>query len=356
MSKMLYPQLTFGVFDHLDDTGGDHALQYANRLRLAEACDRAGFHAYHVAEHHGTPHGIAPSPNLFLSAVSQRTRRLRFGPMVMLLNLYHPLRAFEEVCMLDQMSGGRVEFGIGRGGVPIELSFFGVDMDQAQDRYLEAAHIILKAMSGGTLNHHGRYFELQDVPITLAPVQKPHPPIWYGTNSPETAAWAAVNRTNIASFGATSSIRAVTDAFRAQWERTEEQSFPMPLLGMTRHVVIADTEREANALAAPAYERWFETLTYLSRRQGISPAASLPASFSEAVENGLCLAGPVSAVRDAMLRQARDAGINYLLCHVAFGDLPLDMSLRTVAAIGAEIMPAFGRSFALGSGQMALST
>ncbi|TJW24288.1 MAG: LLM class flavin-dependent oxidoreductase, partial [Mesorhizobium sp.] len=79
--------------------------------------------------------GRGPSPNLFLASVAQRTRRLRVGPMVMLLALYHPLRAFEEICMLDQLSGGRLELGIGRGSAPTELGYFGVAVEAAPEQY-----------------------------------------------------------------------------------------------------------------------------------------------------------------------------------------------------------------------------
>jgi hypothetical protein len=105
MHRKTMQPLKFGVFDYMDDAGHGLARQYEERLRLAEACEAAHFRAYHVAEHHGKPHGIASSPNLFLAAMAQRTSHLRFGPLVMLLNLYHPLRAFEEICMLDQISG-----------------------------------------------------------------------------------------------------------------------------------------------------------------------------------------------------------------------------------------------------------
>ena len=84
--------MKFGIFDHLDRSGPDAERQYEERLRLIELYEWAGFHAYHVAEHHGTPLGMAPSPGLFLSAVAQRTTTLRFGPLVYSLGLYHPLR------------------------------------------------------------------------------------------------------------------------------------------------------------------------------------------------------------------------------------------------------------------------
>ena len=107
--------MRFGIFDHLDDSGAPLQRHFEDRLKLTEAYDRAGFYGYHLAEHHNTPLGYAPSPSVFLSAVAQRTKQLRFGPMVYLLPLYHPLRLIDEVCMLDQMSGGRFLYGVGRG-------------------------------------------------------------------------------------------------------------------------------------------------------------------------------------------------------------------------------------------------
>ncbi len=113
--------MKFGVFDHLDDANIPQEQLFDNRLRLVEAYDRAGFHAYHVAEHHATPLGVAPSPGVWLAAIAQRTKRLRFGPLVYLLPLYHPLKLLEEICMLDPMSSGRLLIGVGRGISPIEL-------------------------------------------------------------------------------------------------------------------------------------------------------------------------------------------------------------------------------------------
>src|SRR6516165_7811081 len=118
--------MKFGIFDHMDRAGPDLGRQFDERLRLIALYERVGFHAYHLAEHHATPLGMAPSPSVFLAAVAQRTKRLRFGALVHTLSLYHPLRLAEEICMLDQMSGGRLELGIGRGISPHELAYYGV--------------------------------------------------------------------------------------------------------------------------------------------------------------------------------------------------------------------------------------
>src|SRR5215510_10452279 len=134
--------MKFGVFDHMDDGGVPLSQQFEARMKLAEAYDRFGFHAYHLAEHHGTPLGLAPSPGLFMAALAQRTKRLRFGPLVYLLPLYHPLRLIEEICMLDHMSGGRLELGVGRGVSPIEVGFYGVDPAEGQRRFAESLKVI----------------------------------------------------------------------------------------------------------------------------------------------------------------------------------------------------------------------
>src|SRR6201995_5049761 len=118
-------RMKFGIFDHVDRNDLPLHDYYEARLKIVEAYDRAGFYAYHVAEHHATPLGMAASPSVFLAAVAQGTRRLRSGPLVCALPLYHPLRMIEEICMLDQMSGGRLEIGFGRGASPTELSYFG---------------------------------------------------------------------------------------------------------------------------------------------------------------------------------------------------------------------------------------
>ena len=120
---------------------------YEDRLKLIEAYDRAGIYGYHCAEHHSTPLGMAPSPSVYLAAVSQRTKRLRFGPLVYTLALYHPLRLAEEICMLDQMSRGRFLLGIGKGISPIEVGYYGIDFKNADKMFAESLAIIMQALT-----------------------------------------------------------------------------------------------------------------------------------------------------------------------------------------------------------------
>src|SRR3978361_300293 len=115
--------MDFGVFDHLDRNELPLHDYFATRMKFVEAYDRNNFYSYHIAEHHSTPLGMAPSPTVFMSAIAQRTKQLRFGPLVFAMPFYSPLRLIEEIAMVDQMSGGRVDMGFGRGASPIEMNY-----------------------------------------------------------------------------------------------------------------------------------------------------------------------------------------------------------------------------------------
>ena len=130
---------------------------------------------------------MAPSPSVFLAAVAQRTKTLRFGPLVYTVNLYHPLRLIDEICMLDQMSGGRLELGIGRGISPYEVGYYGVDPATGPERFAEAFEVILKGLTQKRLDHERQVLHLQGRADGDGPVQRPYPPLWYGANSLESA-------------------------------------------------------------------------------------------------------------------------------------------------------------------------
>jgi len=136
------PQLRFGLFDWIDSSGLELADLYEQRMRLLEYADEAGFYCYHLAEHHATPLSMAPSPNVFLAAAAQRTHRIRLGALVYLLPLYNPLRLTQEICMLDHLSQGRLELGVGRGVSPYELAFYNVDRQKSRDMFREALDAI----------------------------------------------------------------------------------------------------------------------------------------------------------------------------------------------------------------------
>ena len=334
----------FGVFDHLDDSGAPLQEFFEHRLRLVEAYERIGMHVYLTAEHHATPLGMSPSPSVLHSAVAQRTRRILFGPLVYTLALYHPLRLAEEICMLDHMSGGRFQLGVGRGISPFELAYYGVDPDQAQARYLESYAVVMQALTGardgaGELSFEGRFHNFRKVPLTMGPLQLPHPPLWYGIGNPGSVPWCVANRCNVVSNGPLEHVRMITDSYRAQWQAAGHPAGSLPLMGTTRHMVIAPTRKEAADLARQAYARWYRSYMHLWVKNGAKPTAYFPSTWDELVAAGRALSGTPAMVREQLAEQVERAGVNFVLTRFAFGDLSFEHSLRSVEMFAAEVMP-----------------
>jgi alkanesulfonate monooxygenase SsuD/methylene tetrahydromethanopterin reductase-like flavin-dependent oxidoreductase (luciferase family) len=330
------------VFDHLDESGAALGEHYENRLRLIEAYDRLGIHRYHLAEHHATPLGMAPAPGVFLSAVAQRTRRLRFGPLVYTLPLYNPLRLIEEICMLDQMSGGRLEVGVGKGISPFEVAYFGIKHDEAQPMYVEALDVILAGLTGKTLTHKGKYYSFENVPIELWPAQKPHPPLWYGVVVPSSAIWLAQHAINVIALADNKEVRAITDVYRAEWaKRTDVAGKPHPRMGVGRHVVVAETEREAHALAEPAYNAWYTNMNYLWKAHGTTVRAAYAPNYETVRKMDTTIVGTPAQVRAEVERHMQETGANYFVGRFCFGTLSHEAALRSVKLFADEVMPHF---------------
>ena len=205
-------QVAFGLFDWIDrGTAPLHQL-YKDRLQLLEAADAAGFFCYHLAEHHATPLGMAPSPALFLAAAAQRTQQIRLGPLVYLLPLYNPLRLIEEVCMLDHLSGGRLELGVGRGVTPYELRYYGVDPGGTRAIFNEALTVLVAGLTNSRMTFEGQHYQYSDVPMELHPYQRPYPPLWYPTHNPESVHYAARHGYNFVGLGPAAAVREHVDA------------------------------------------------------------------------------------------------------------------------------------------------
>jgi alkanesulfonate monooxygenase SsuD/methylene tetrahydromethanopterin reductase-like flavin-dependent oxidoreductase (luciferase family) len=329
--------VSFGVFDHVDR--GDQPLGelYDARFRLVEAVDAAGFRTYHVAEHHATPLGMAASPGVYLAAVAQRARRVRFGPLVYILPLYHPLRLIEEISMLDHLSGGRFELGIGRGISPYELAYWNVPFLEAAAMCEEALEVILNGLRGGRLTYEGRYYRFTNVPMEFTPVQRPHPPLWQGVVSPASAATAARRSVNVVSNAPCATVKTLVEAYFDAWK--DENGAPSPLVGMQRHVVVADTDAEALDSARAAYRRWYESLTQLWRQFG-----TVPVSFADSLEGAMqrdaAIVGSPETVRREVMRQLAATEANYFVGRFLFGTLPLERALRSIELFSREVMPA----------------
>jgi alkanesulfonate monooxygenase SsuD/methylene tetrahydromethanopterin reductase-like flavin-dependent oxidoreductase (luciferase family) len=335
--------MRFGIFDHLDDSGVPLGRHFEERLQLIEAYDRAGFYGYHLAEHHNTPLGYAPSPGIFLAAVAQRTTRLRFGPMVYLLPLYHPLRLIDEICMLDQLSGGRFLYGVGRGISPVEVGFYGVDFATGARQFHEAFEVIQQGLTGDSVTFHGEFYDFDDVPIVMKPAQLPYPELWYGLGNPASAAWCAQHGACTITRRPPAQVRQVLELYRTEWRRLGRSEADLPLLGVNRHIVVADTEAEALDVARRSYPAWRHHMGLLWHRYDVPfpLEAALPEDWALLQQHGDAIAGTPAMVRDYIAGEIAATGVNYYVCDFAFGTISHQEAMRSLELFVDEVMPAF---------------
>ena len=329
--------MKFGVFDHIDRGSAPLEAQYADRLRIIEAYDAAGFDSYHVAEHHGTPLGMAPSPGIFLASVAQRTHRLRFGPLVYILPLYHPLRLAEEIAMLDRLSGGRLNVGIGRGISPIESGLYGNDPAEGAERFDEVLAILRLAFTSERITYAGKHYRFENVPVVMRPLQQPHPPLWYGVFTNDSAERAAERGFNVVTHSV-GEAREIGEHFRAAAARAGNAGLQF---GLGRMIVVADTDAQAVAIAERAFPQWSESFHYLYHAYGRSPVFGERPGLEGQRALGHVIAGSPATVLETLAAQAEASGADLHLGQFVFGDMTLAESLRSVELFAERVMPAF---------------
>jgi len=164
---------------------------YARALERIAIMDQSGYDAVWLAEHHFSGFSVCPSVHVMGATVAARTRHLRIGTAVSLAALYHPLRLAEEVALLDVLSGGRVNWGAGRGFDRAEFENFGVAMADSAERFREAVEIVLAAWRDERLHYTGKHFQFAGVEVLPKPLQRPHPPVWVAASSESAIEWAA---------------------------------------------------------------------------------------------------------------------------------------------------------------------
>ena len=335
--------LEFGIFDHVDRHDQPLRDFYEDRFKLMDAYDRAGIFGYHCAEHHSTPLGMAPSPSVYLAAIAQRTRRLNFGPLVYTLALYHPLRLAEEICMLDQMSRGRFLLGIGKGISPIEVGYYGIDYKNADKMFAESLAIIMQALTRKAVNFEGECFRFKDVPFEVAPFRKPHPPLWYGVVNPDSAERAAKAGMNFISNSTAATVKAKVARYSAAHQAVPGR--PAPKFGMTRYMVLADTEEKALEIGRRAYRRWWKSFMHLWHKHNTAPNnVNYPPEIDGQIADGRAIVTTPAKALELLRGQLEESGANYLVCRFAFGDLSLAESVHSLELFQRHVMPALRES------------
>jgi alkanesulfonate monooxygenase SsuD/methylene tetrahydromethanopterin reductase-like flavin-dependent oxidoreductase (luciferase family) len=335
----------FGIFDWVEASGTHSAGEvYEHKLELAAAADQAGLHAYLLAEHQGTPLSIDGSPSVLLAAMFQRTRRLRAGGLTFCLPWYDPYRFYNEVCMLDHLSGGRLELGVGRGVSPIESKIFGLqNVEQSRDRYRETLDVFFAACANETLNYSGRNFKYEDAELHLKPVQRPYPPLWFPSSNQESIDFTARHGYHTAFLGRLADCKPHFERYRDIWRRHRNDPgrhnahVAEPYLAKTQHLVIAEDEHEAQRLGEQAYWKWAGHIHHLTRKLG-RPDVHKNDPYAEDSAHRLITGSPRSALAK-LQEMLQVTSANYLLCVFSFGDLAPEHAMRSLQLFARHVMP-----------------
>jgi alkanesulfonate monooxygenase SsuD/methylene tetrahydromethanopterin reductase-like flavin-dependent oxidoreductase (luciferase family) len=336
--------MRFGIFDHMEFRDGQLDRLYEERLDMLERADAAGFWCYHKAEHHFVRLDAAPSSNVFMAALSQRTKRLRFGSLVYLLPFYEPLRLIEEICAVDHLSGGRLEVGVGKGISPAEHRLWGHDPDDARDHFEEAFEILRMGLTESVVNHRGDVYQFQDAKMPQRPFQSPHPPLWY----PGNVDYAGRHRLNTVVGGPVPLVANAVTSYNELIAGAQENWNPgveNPTIGVTRHIFVAQSDAEALATVRRAYPVYHQNLAYLFKKYGVEFGGIGDPSFGGDVDAALgfegLIAGSPATIVEHIERLRDEAGVQYVIHAFAWGDLSHAEACSSLQLFASEVMPAF---------------
>lgn len=352
----------FSLFSVLECPPGRAARDvYREMLDLFAGAEDMGFRAAWVAEHHFSDYGTLGGPPVFLSALAARTRTLRVGAAISVLPFHDPIRVAEDYAVVDVISDGRLDFGVGRGYQPKEFKGFGVDMAEARDRFLESLDIIQTAWRDGYVDHDGPYYTYRDLPFRPQPVQKPVP-TYVASVSPET--FELVRRAGYTVMGSllTNSAKQLCDKF------TEHQAtLPagiVPRMPIMTPVYVADNMEAAIEQSLPEFTWYWETVGKLLPQKGEKMDASY-AYFQRLGENTAtgkadlmqALArwpvGDVDRVSDFLIDLCRRSGTDEIICFASIGAMPYAKAMRNLELIAGEVMPRVRAALAADAGRTA---
>lgn len=327
---------------------------YGEMMEQIQCEEELGFDGVFFAEHYVGGYAF-PSPPVFAAAVAQRTRRIRLGTGVTLLPLSNPIRTAEEYAMLDVLSDGRLDFGIGRGVLKAEYELFDINEAESHGRYHEAVEIIRQAWTQDAVTYDGKYHKIRNVKALPKPVQQPHPPIWSACAvTPESFTFAGEKGFNpmIVPF-AYPRHQDLQEKMEYYWTALKAAGHDpksREVLGVY-HLYVADSDEEAHALAkGHFFNYWkffsaldsesFNSADYKEYKGGLSKLFGN--STYEDLDKGDCVIfGTPERCIQRLKRAADDFGLTYPIFEVNFGGFPHKETLRSLEKFAKYVMPAF---------------
>jgi alkanesulfonate monooxygenase SsuD/methylene tetrahydromethanopterin reductase-like flavin-dependent oxidoreductase (luciferase family) len=318
-------------------------------LDLLASAETLGFDNIWLNEHHFDAWGgLLPSPPMLLSALSQRTTRVRLGTSITVLGLHHPLSIAEQIAMLDLLSDGRVDFGVGRGSEAYDYEAFGLEYASAQERTVEALDVILKAWSGEPVDHHGPYFEVPPVQVWPRPQQQPYPPIWFSClSNPASFEWTARRGYHLLSLGFPTPVPRFAELARVYRQAWSDAGLKADgyQFGTLYHTVVCERGDQARQLAVRAFSRFLAQLRESRQRptRYVAPqrAGELITDHDvpQLIEEGRLIAGSPSEVADTLRYLRNEVGFTQVDLMFQLGGLSFEVAEESMQLFAREVMP-----------------
>ena len=333
------------------DVDGNVGLLMRRWLDLLAESEALGFDSLWANEHHFDPYGgIIPSPPTMLAALSQRTKRARLGTSIVVLPLHSPIEIAEQLSMVDLMSNGRVEFGIGRGFVEFDYDRLGISREDSQARMREQLEIILKAWSGAPFTHEGRFYNYENVEVWPRPEQRPHPPIWLScSQTPSSFEWAGRMGYSVltVAYRSVETLVVNNKLYREAWAKAGHPADKWRI-ATHYHCVLSENKREAREIAREAWRRYLIATTHTLDRTRADQAyndAGRRTLGQEMLdidkmidELRVIACTPDEAVR--LLERSQDAmGFTQCDCTFFFGGITHEQARRSLRLFATEVMP-----------------
>ena len=326
------------------------AQRYNDTLDQIVLADELGFPVVWLAELHFEPrYGVMPSPFLMAAAVAQRTSTIRIGTAVTLLPLHDPLRVAEEAAMLDNLSGGRLEFGIGRGGFQQHYAGYNIPLNERQARFDEAYAVLIRAWNDEPLTFQGDFWSYRDVRVTPKPLQRPHPPLWMAANSDESVTTALSHDLRLMTAIMTAPPEQI--AARARRYLAGRPGAVDGDHGMLVPIYVAEDDAQARADVEASYLSYFAIVGQIVRdglQAGLSGSSNLPPlaqrfeamTYEDAARDIAAVGSPATVA--ARLHQIYD---HYHSGHIMGwfnfgGRIPHEKVLNSMRLFAQEVRPA----------------
>jgi alkanesulfonate monooxygenase SsuD/methylene tetrahydromethanopterin reductase-like flavin-dependent oxidoreductase (luciferase family) len=295
---------------------------YERALQRIAIMDTTGYDAVWLAEHHFTHYSVCPSVHLMGMHVASQTRHLRIGTGISLAAFYHPLRLAEEVALLDVLSGGRVNWGAGRGFDPTEFKAFGVPPQESHARFREAVEIVLAAWQNERLTWDGDYWHFEDIEVLPKPLQQPHPHTWIAAGSLDSVCWAAAQGYSIMLGPHThyTDLGQQREIYRKEME-AHGHTITGRDIPMARLLAVAETDQAAEAIARQGAKWLVES--YINPAKAANAVAMVTSRHDQSrgtldpiklYLDGIIIYGTPERVCDQLRQLHEKIGLDYLLC------------------------------------------